>query len=292
MGEYVCPSCNKIYLSASNLSRHKSTVCNKRVIICPCGSEFTRKDKLNIHQKTCNAAKLKLEIEQLRLTNKELSSEITDLSSENKELLSENKELSSENNELRSRPVTVVNNNYYNIQVVADGLIEHIDENIIYDAMCEELKAADYMIDTTLDVQKIVFNTLIQRVTSSNKRTRNMVYNIMKNLAYRDVSTRDHVLVGTSRTLVPEYQKQYDNRKPGCSHRDHRSRQDKMDIWYNLLLEKPSQFMEPILRKLHVQNYLLRGEEGVEYTVPPRLTYKDPFIEECTPSKDELSEDD
>ena len=174
--------------------------------------------------------------------------------------------------------------------MVARGLVEHVDQDIIYDAMCEELIAADYKIDSLLDVQKIVFNALVERVMSSNKRTRNMVYNILKKLAYREVSLTDQIIVGIRRCLTPEYQKQYDNKPKHRSWKDQRKMQDQMSIWYPLLTDKPGQFMEPILRKLHVDNYLLTCEEGFEYVAPPRITYNDPLLVLCEHESDEDSQ--
>ena len=144
--------------------------------------------------------------------------------------------------------------------------------------MIEELTTSDYKITTLIDVQKIVFNVLVKRVTSSNKRTRNMVYNIMKKLVYRDVSITEQVMIGIRKALMPEYQKQYDHKPKRRSWRDHRIIQDDMDIWYALLMDKPVQFMDPILRKLHIQNYISIGDDGIEYCVPAQITYKDPFI--------------
>ena len=266
MGKYVCSLCEKNFSRQSSLSRHTTTVCNKRTFECSCGLEFTRGDNLHQHQKTCKA---NAKIEQLNVDNQKLFLE-------NKELSSEIKDLSSENKELRARPTVI--NNYNIINVVARGLIEHVDENIIHSAMIEELTTSDYKITTLIDVQKIVFNVLVKRVTSSNKRTRNMVYNIMKKLVYRDVSVTEQVMIGIRKALIPEYQRQYDNRPKRRSRKDHGKIQDDMDIWYALLMDKPVQFMDPILRKLHIQNYISIGDDGVEYCVPAQITYKDPYL--------------
>ena len=271
MDEYKCQVCEKTFSTLSNLHRHTATVCKKTLFKCSCGSEYTRSDSLQRHQKTCQSNRLNEEIKRLNVDNQKLSSE-------NKELSSEIKELSSEIKELRARP-TIINNNYNTIiNVVSRGLIEHVDENIIHTAMIEELAASEYKITTLIDVQNIVFNVLVKRVTSSNKRTRNMVYNIMEQLVYRDVSVTEQVMIGIRKGLIPEYQKQYDNRPKRRSRRDHGKIQDDMDIWYSLLMNKPVQFMDPILRKLHIQNYISIGDDGIEYCVPAQITYKDPFI--------------
>ena len=110
-------------------------MCNKRTFECSCGLEFTRGDSLHQHRKTCKAY---TKIEQLNVDNQKLFSENTSLSLEIKELSSEIKEL-------RARP-TIINNYNTIINVVARGLIEHVDENIMHSAMIEEFASSENVI--------------------------------------------------------------------------------------------------------------------------------------------------
>ena len=100
----MCYACDKVFSRQASLTRHAKTVsaCNKRTTkcLCSCGSEYTRRDKLQQHQKICQFNIHNEEIKRLNVYIQKLSSENKELSLENKELSSENKELSSENKEL------------------------------------------------------------------------------------------------------------------------------------------------------------------------------------------------
>ena len=255
MGDpYACPTCEKTFSEISNLRRHKNTVCKKQSHSCSCGSSFTRKDNLKTHKQKCKAQ------EAIDKVKAGLTAPAT-------------------------HPTTIVNitNNYTTInQTISDGLIDHVDSDIVYDAIIDELEIAQKSIeseengtigrsekcchiDNLADVQRLVGNALINKVSSSNLRDINILFNYLQSLIDRDINSNNEIVDGTRRALKPAGEARFNYLK---KHKD-KNKLDKLDEWYHLLFHKSSLFFGPILKRLHRKNYV-RNRKFVE---PARICY-------------------
>ena len=183
---------------------------------------------------------------------------------------------------LKKRPSVInIENNYNNYnfikQVVGQGLICHVDEDVIYDSVMRELSQPNSSIKTKKEVQDIVYNALIGITTSSNKRDNNMLYNIVQKLVERDITAGNEIIMGIRKALTPVYKERWERLQRHYKRKENRDEQSSMDEWYWLLRNYPSVFMNCILKKLHIKNYLT---EDITYNNPMRIGYDDNILAE------------
>lgn len=241
-----CENCKKIFSAPTLMYRHRKSCIEGRIFTCECNKAFTRKPALVIHMKTCSCVILKEEIESLK---KEI--EI-----------------------LKNRPSKVINienqyNNYNVIkQIVGQGLIGHVDEDIVFESVKRELSKPDCSIKTKKDAQDLVYNALIGIATSSNKRDNNILYNIVQKLVERDITASNEVIVGIHKALLPVCNARWEYLQRHYKRKENRDEQESMNEWYCLLRDDPRLFMKPILKNLHLKNYLT---EDVTFNNPMRI---------------------
>ena len=248
----TCEKCHVSFASANTLSRHKKRCIEGRVFTCECSKTFTRKPAQDNHMKMCSYVLLRKEIEDLK---KEIEG-------------------------LKKRPSVInIENNYNNYnfikQVVGQGLICHVDEDVIYDSVMRELSQPNSSIKTKKEVQDIVYNALIGITTSSNKRDNNMLYNIVQKLVERDITAGNEIIMGIRKALTPVYKERWERLQRHYKRKENRDEQSSMDEWYWLLRDYPSVFMNCILKKLHIKNYLT---EDITYNNPMRIGYDDNIL--------------
>lgn len=230
-----CENCQRVFADASNLRRHMKSVCGSHKFACVCGSEFARKDSLKRHKQKCKAQE---RVDQIQA-------------------------------DLEAKPSTIIVNNISINQLISNGLVNHVTEQMIFDAIQNEIDLAQdsSILDSLSSVQKLVGNALIGKVSSSNMRHPNFVYNKHGSLVDRDINSENEVTIGTKRALKTKGEARYNRLMKNPL--KNKVKINNINNWYSALTKQPNLFYSKIAQGLHRKNYIENGK----YVDPPRLSY-------------------